>query len=329
MPDATFRTVLPLPRYERRIGPADRLLCMGSCFAEHMGRRLADGKLSVVLNPFGILYQPLVLARALHRLLEGQEYGAEELIKVDGVYRHYDFHSRLADPDPGRALQLMNDSLRRGREQLLRADHLLLTLGTAGGFYLRSSGEPVANCHRQPGDFFDRRRSRPAEVAAALGQAIAACRAHRPELSVLISVSPVRHLRDGPVENQRSKATLVLAAEQLCKEVPHVHYFPALELLLDDLRDYRFYDRDLAHPSATAIDYVWDYFRRSLLDEQAARLVDAAHDLQRAMDHRPLFPGSQAHQQFVRAQLQRIRQLADEFPKADWQAEQSHFKAYI
>ncbi len=318
-----FRTQLPVEAAIFQIDHRQNLLGMGSCFAEEIGARLKTAKFRVQLNPFGILYDPLSIGRGLQRLLDGRTIAPEELFLHQGLWRHFDFHSRYAHPDREKALAQMNHSILQTGQYLQETDILILTLGTA---YLFADGEtPVSNCHKLPAARFTRRKGDVDEICRALSDPVQALRKVRPDLKILLTVSPVRHLRHGMVENQRSKATLVLASEKLEKELAGVLYFPAYELLLDDLRDYRFYARDMVHPNDQAIQYIWDHFQHSFFDETTRQLVQRIERLHQAMAHRPFFPETEEHRQFLANQVRQVAELQEALPGLDFSRELAYF----
>lgn len=319
----TFRTELSLPKYERDINHRTPVLSLGSCFAEHLGRRLAEVKVPVNENPFGILYHPEVIARNLELLLEGAQIKAAEQFRHQDLWRHFAFHGRYSLPGREEHLALINGQVQGGYPSLRQSKFLLLTLGTAWGYRLRETGALVANCHKLPADRFQRFRSTKDEIVARLGEALLACRAVNPQLRVVLTVSPVRHLRDGLVENQRGKAILLLAAEELTTRYDFIDYFPAYELVLDDLRDYRFYEADLAHPNQLAVDYVWEKFTQAFWSEATHRLAREVGRLVKAARHHPLHPATESHQAFVAHTLRQMTTLEETHAFLDFSAEKA------
>ncbi len=326
---SSFRTTLSWPPPALRLRYGDRLLSIGSCFAEHIGRRLERDKFSALLNPFGILYDPLSLARALRRLDGGRPFGAGDLFQHQGLWHSFAHHGRFSGPGRSAVLAHINETLAEGQAFLATADCLLLTLGTAHLFEHQTSGEVVANCHKLPADAFRRRRAAPAEIAAALSGALTALRTRRPHLQVILTVSPVRHLRDGLIGNQRSKASLLLAVDVLQAEHDFAHYFPSYELILDDLRDYRFFETDMTHPNEVAVDYVWDAFCQHFLDEPTRQLRQKVTRIVRAADHRPFHPTTPEHQRFLQQQLAAIDALETAHPFLNFQTERTLFASQL
>lgn len=329
----TFRTILPPGVYPFRIRYRQPIVALGSCFAEHIGRKLQERKFELLLNPFGILYNPVVMADNLARLAHADEpFGKQDLTRQQGLWFSWQHHGRFADTDPDRLLERLNRAAAATRQMLARTEVVLLTLGTARVFRHRQLERVVANCHKAPAATFERQLLTPEETARQLDRIAGALRQlnDRPDsLQLLWSVSPVRHLRDGLVANQRSKATLLLATHQQVDKDPDSHYFPAYELVLDDLRDYRFMEADMAHPNELARQYVWQWFCEALLDPESLPLMRAIEKIRAAVAHRPLHPGTAAHQQFVRDTLARIGQLQNQHPWLDFSEEKRSLEKYL
>jgi hypothetical protein len=328
----SFRTVFEVGAADCTISHHNGIAALGSCFAEHIGGRLQAYKFRVALNPFGILYNPASIAGALERLRSGRPYEAGELFLHQGLWHSFDHHGRYSFPDREQALEKINADLRDGAVALRQADRLLLTLGTAGVFVVQKTGRIAANCHKLPGDTFERRRMSVSEIADCLSPVFEQMKSESPDLRIVLTVSPVRHLREGFIENQRSKAALLLAVEELCRSYDFAHYFPAYELLMDDLRDYRFYEADMVHPSPAAVDYIWEQFAGSYFTEETRRIIGAVQKLRTAAAHRPFHPDSAAHRTFVERTLADMSELERQHPFLDFSAEraallrQSHLK---
>lgn len=259
-----FRTEVVVPQHSAGslLEHSDPVLLVGSCFSEHIGERLNRARFDAVVNPFGISFHPLPLARSLELLASETMFTAADLEfepaaenATAGLYYSLDHHTRFSHPDVDQCLVCINAHLAQGAAQLRRAKFLFVTLGTSWGYELAERpGYIVANCHRLPPSRFTKRMCGPVEAAQALRAALDACKRVNPALQVVLTVSPVRHWRDGAVENNRGKASLLLAVDKLVNgasaaHAPWVTYFPSYELVLDDLRDYRFFQPDMLHPS--------------------------------------------------------------------------------
>lgn len=314
----SFRTVLETPPSDVSISHQNRLLAVGSCFAEHIGARLKALQFDIQLNPFGILYNPHSMARALERLRTGVPYQAEDLFFHNDLWHSFDHHGRFNHPDGTQALKGINQALAQGAAALQTADRILLTLGTATVHVLRENGRIVANCHKVVSSRFERRRMEVMEIADCLSKACEALVQNKPTLRIILTVSPVRHLRDGFVENQRSKATLLLAAEELLRRHAYMRYFPAYEIMMDDLRDYRFYDADMTHPSTAAIDYIWEQFAGVFFREDTRELVAAIQKINTALAHRPFHADTPSHKAFVAKLIADMAALQARHPFLKW-----------
>lgn len=323
-----FRTLLPLLSADFQIKRDDRLMLLGSCFTEHIGRKLEDRKFKVGTNPFGIVYNPISMAHTLEKLAAGNSpFVEEDLFENAGLWHSWEHHGRFSNPDKMVALKEMNAAYRMGTEMLQKTDILLLTFGTAQVFTLSHSGQVVANNHKMLAAHFKPRRLSVSEVVEHTLNALerVAHQRNSSRFQVILTVSPVRHLRDGLIENQRSKAILLLACEEICRHLKYASYFPAYELLIDDLRDYRFYAADMIHPSEVAVDYVWQFFSDTYFSEQTCGIIKRIEKIKAAANHLPFHPDTPQHQAFVQTQLEAIAALKLEWPELDFSVEEASF----
>ena len=322
-----FRTAITAHPAPFSIGHSDRLMLAGSCFTEHIGTWLGAHKFPVRINPFGIVYNPASITRCLDRLRAGDrpfEHG--ELFENAGLWRSWEHHSDFADPAPDSALERINKAYTADSDWLHHTNRLLLTFGTADVFTRKDTGRVVANNHKMPAAGFEKRRLSVQEIADETCGVLDKIRLEQPDLQIILTISPVRHLREGAIASQRSKATLVLACEEICRRLPFVHYFPAYELLLDDLRDYRFYAADMIHPSETAVEYIREQFAETYFSPETRRLAARIEKVRQAMLHRPFHPDTPEHRAFKKAQLEAVQQLKKEYPALDWEEEEVFFQ---
>lgn len=324
-----FRTIVPLPEYPFRLTYQDQLLSLGSCFAEHIGRRLEERHFYSLLNPYGILYNPASIAQGLERLLQEAPFRSEELFEHLGLWHSFWHHGVFSHPDAEQALVGMNQAYQRAQGFLLSANRLILTLGTAFVFVNRPTGAVVANCHKLPGSQFGRRRLSVREIIAALEPVLQELKMRLPALEAILTVSPVRHIRDGLVENQRSKAALLLAVEELSKQHEFIHYFPSYEIVMDELRGYRFYESDMIHPNPLAVGYIWERFEQAFFEARTQEVIRRVEKIISASRHRPFHPRSATHQQFLRQQLALIDELEREFPFLKLADERAGFESQL
>lgn len=322
----TFRTVFPAQRAPFALTHADRLLLIGSCFTEHIGARLVSGKFATLANPNGIVYNPVSIARSLASIAIENTDAKDAIFKHNGLWHSWEHHGAFSKPGEPETLEGIRKARQEASDFLQKTNYLLLTLGTADVFVLRETGRTVANCHKAPANWFDQRRLTVAETVQTLREVLTAIKTRLPDMQAILTVSPVRHLRGGFVENQRSKAVLVLACAELCEQSDFVHYFPAYELLLDDLRDYRFYAADMIHPNEQAIDYIWQYFSEMYFATETRALLEQIGKITAAARHRPFNPDTAEYRAFARAQIDRISALEGKYPEVSLKEERLYFE---
>ncbi|MCD6332213.1 MAG: GSCFA domain-containing protein, partial [Bacteroidales bacterium] len=298
-----FRTEVTPEPLNRLIDYRHNLMFIGSCFTEHIGNKMYALKFKTDMNPFGIVYNPASIAIQLQRLLKAEPYHAKDLFQHDDLWHSFDFHSRFSHIDRDVCLELINRQLTSSAEFLRKTDFLFITFGTAVTFHLADSGEVVSNCHKLPADRFETELLRVGEIVHAFQRVLGDCRKINNDLQVILSVSPVRYLKEGPLGNQVSKATLLLACSELSERMEYVHYFPAYEVFMDDLRDYRFYDSDLVHPSKSGIDYIWKLFQNSCLDPHAGEVIREVEAVVKAARHKHTGQVTPKHQKFLEKYL--------------------------
>ena len=309
-----FRTELTPDRLPTPIQLTDRLVTIGSCFADVMGQRLTDHKLLVLTNPLGTLFNPFSISRLLQLALTGGEPTDALYLQRDDLWFHHDFHSSLWGTSKEALAMTLRERLLQVGEALRQANWLLLTLGSAVVYRHRSTEQIVANCHKMPQSQFDKLLAPVDEVRAELADLLRSLRMHNPCLTILLTVSPVQHVRDGLVLNSASKSLLRVVCHELAGAstlgtLPTVYYFPAYELVQDDLRDYRFYEADLIHPNAQAHDYVFAKFAESAFAPDLWRFVKQWETIRRGLAYRPLHGPTAAHRQFLKKLLQQIDAL--------------------
>lgn len=287
-----FRTEINLsPSSESLLSPERPVLMFGSCFASQLSERLRS-TLWDASNPLGVLYNPLSILRAIDILLDrNEEAFADSLLGHDGIIHSFLFDSRMSSGSRGECMDRFRTLADNLSHKLKRAEALFITFGTAWCWFLAENPDyVVANCHRQPDSLFMRRRLSPGEIAKIWTDGAERLHDRFPNLRLYFTVSPVRYLKEGAHGNQLSKAVLLLAVERICGTLPYCGYFPSYELLLDDLRDYRFYASDLVHPSDAAVEYIYEKFCDAFLGPDGRRLIKEGEALNRTFGHRPILP---------------------------------------
>ncbi|MCH2043891.1 MAG: GSCFA domain-containing protein [Saprospiraceae bacterium] len=309
-----FRTSLAFNSAPFSIQYQEKILTLGSCFAQNIGNKLDQLNYQIINNPFGVVYNPLSLAKGLDYIVNtAATFENNDLQQQNGLWHSWYHHSIFSGEDPQEVLARMNKTLEIAQNHFRESQYLLLTLGTAWVYELLDTGEVVSNCHKYPKSYFRRRRLTVEEIVKRLA-ALFESFVQQQNCQVVLTVSPIRHLKDGAVENQISKATLLLAVHQLVERFEQVHYFPAYELMMDELRDYRFYADDMLHPSSVAVDYIWSKFEQYYLDPKQATWRKRLAKLHKATLHKPFNPNSTQHQLFIKKQLEQINYLQKEMP---------------
>lgn len=311
-----FRTPTDITPLTPRLHHDNKLLVIGSCFAEHIGARLEQMKFRTVTNPYGVLYNPLSIAEALARLIDRRPFTEGELQDFpDGGWNTWLHHSHYSHPDKQIALTSINHSIELASRQLFESEALIITLGTAWVYRLTETGHIVGNCHKVPERMFTRHHLTVENIVSEYTKLFSRLWKQSPKLRIIFTISPVRHLKDGLHGNQLSKATLLLAINELCQMYPQqCYYFPAYEIVMDELRDYRFYAEDMAHPSKQAIDYVWNRFVEYCIDTEAQQFMQQWTKVCRALEHRPFKPDSEQYQQFMQHNISKIKELKTRYP---------------
>ena len=315
-----FRTEIEIAQFAQGVGYDAKIFALGSCFAESISERLKRAKFSITTNPFGVLFNPFSIANALERLDDSRSFAVCDITAGRDSYFSFEAHSSLDGKNHTEAFANMNRAVAMGSKALHDADWVILTFGTA--WVYEKSGRVVANCHKQPVSEFERRRLSVAEIVERYSNLFDGVLRDK---KVILTVSPVRHVGDGLQENSVSKATLRLAVEELVTKYENAHYFPSYEILIDDLRDYRYYADDLAHPSIMAVAYVWEKFCDTVLTDAAKTKLPLVEQIVAASEHRPFNPESDAHRIFCRKMVSNIEQMSD----IDFSAEKSVFERYL
>ena len=316
-----FRTTFEIPKYPLKISRHSKITAIGSCFAEHMGSKLAASKFDVLVNPFGIMFNPLSVSEVLSFGMGEKSLDDLQVVHQDGLYHSLSHHGRFSANTKGALMANISAELDPFVRCLTKSNVILLTFGSAYIFEYIASRTTVANCHKLPAYQFFRRRLSVEEIILNLSEVLRKLFSKSDDAQILLSVSPVRHWRDGAHENQLSKSVLHLAVEALVATFENCHYFPSYELLMDDLRDYRFYAEDMLHPNAQAIDYIHGHFANTLLDAEAKQFEERMHKLRLALDHKPLHPQSKVHHKFLLHTKSMLHQLRNDYPELDFDQE--------
>lgn len=323
-----FFTEIEIPEYPWKMDYSKSMMLFGSCFSENIGQKLIDLKFRVDMNPFGILYNPESIANSLKILLEKRLFTEKDLFSDQGLWSSFYHHSRFSDVDRGVALEKINSRIEASSVFLKNADFLVITFGTSWVYELKSSGLIVSNCHKLPAAEFKRYRLGVMEITEGYRELLEQVWKLNPGLKVIFTISPIRHWKDGAVENQVSKATLLLAADRLITGFgpSSCGYFPSYELMMDELRDYRFYAEDMLHLSPVATDYIFERFSKVMMTKESTELSKRVMKIRKAFEHRPLNPKSAGFKAFIQQNLLLLDELISQFPSLDFNEEKVFFE---
>ncbi len=327
-----FMSSIDIPQLPQPLTYGNKILLIGSCFTEHIGNALLEHKFNVMQNPHGILFEPESVRHSLIAYVENRKYSEADLFYLNEIWSSWHHHSRFSNIDKALALQAINDSVLQAHHFLKNADWVIITLGSAYSYILSSNNLEnerknlhVANCHRAPAQWFKKRLLSIEEMTAAMDNIYHRLRAFNPKIKILFTVSPVRHLREGVVNNNRSKARLLEVVHHLSEKFPDVYYFPAYELVIDVLRDYRFYDVDFAHPNYQATEFVLEKFAEACIDAPSQQLMKELKQIAIARKHRAFQPQTHAHKRFLKTHYEKATVLKERYPFLNLDEELQYF----
>ncbi len=307
-----LQTKLSIKPLDLTITYSDGLLFLGSCFADEVGGICRGLGFDALVNPFGVLYNPASIAQSVERLESGKPFCHDDVIRVgEEQYCTFSHNTSFWNDSATALLEQVNASLKTAHVHFMKSRWIVVSLGTSWVFRNKESGQVVSNCHKLPANQFERQFLSVEESADYLAKMLQA----HPEKQFVFTVSPLRHLKDGLHENQLSKAALLLAVDQVCKQFGNAHYFPAYEILLDELRDYRFYKEDMVHLTEQAVRYIWERFTDFAIDPKEKPAMKAAAELKQMLQHRPLFSESEAFKRFELLKVEKINALKRDFPR--------------
>ena len=318
-----LQTQIPLQPQPQQSNPIDyhsNILMLGSCFIENIGQKLEYFKFQNLQNPFGIAFHPLAIEKLIANAINGKEYIEKDIFYLNEQWHCFDAHSKLSNASKEHLIIDLNKQIRSTNKQIHESTHIIITLGTSWVYKHVESDAIVANCHKVPQKKFIKELLSVDEVLESLEAMVTLIKSVNTNASIILTVSPVRHLKDGFIENTRSKAHLISAIHSLLStraQSRGLYYFPSYEIMMDELRDYRFYDEDLIHPNATAVNYIWDKFQNVWISKEASKTMEIVDEIQKGMLHRPFNPNSEAHQSFLHKLELKRQKLKMEFPKID------------
>jgi lysophospholipase L1-like esterase len=293
---------------------SSKVCLLGSCFSENIGEKLAYYKFDTFQNPLGILFHPKAIENLILRAINQDEFTEADFFYLNERWHCFEAHSELSHADATVLLSNLNSAIQQTHTALLEASHIIITLGTAWTYRHIETDTTVANCHKVPQKKFLKELLSVDEVTESVENCVALLKNINPKITMLFTVSPVRHLKDGFVENQQSKAHLLAGIHQTVSARHQVHYFPSYELMMDELREYRFYAEDMIHPNTTAIKYIWEKFQLAWISHESEQTLEEVETIQKGLAHKPFNPNSEAHQAFLAKLQAKIVQLQVQFP---------------
>jgi len=330
-----FRFEFDVKKLPEPIAHWHKLLLIGSCFTENIGEKLDKHKFTTLQNPNGILFNPVSVAEALTDYIEARQFSEAELFHYNEGWHSWKHHSRFSGISAEDALNKINSSYTKAQQFLKETDYVFITLGSSWIYTLTDKalngkqGSVAANNHKGPADWFYRKLMTTEEVLRVLDNVIHRLFLFNPKLKIIFTISPVRHLREGVVENNRSKAVLIQAVHHLVDKFDRLYYFPAYELIIDDLRDYRFYAEDLVHPNYFATQYVWEKMVGACMSEETKALMEEIRSINLAHQHKAFNPSSDQHKKFLQSYLQKTKSLQEKYPYLDFSKELAYFESSL
>lgn len=304
-----FKTTVPTHKGLFELSHASRVLLAGSCFSHEIGQRLNTAGFQTCINPFGTLFNPASIATSLNHIVRNKKFTSADFFERSGLWHAYKLHSSFSAPHLDDAITSINQTIESAQQFFLRADILIITLGSAWVYELKEDNNIVANCHKMPQQLFTKRKLGVNEIIADYTLLIDHLKIANPDLQVIFTISPVKHLKDGFVENNWSKSTLNIAIHEIIRRFDFCDYYPAYEIVTDDLRDYRFYKADMVHPNETAVEYVYGHFLQSYCTPQTIELAKEFTQLSRSAGHKTFNTASTEYAKFISDFRQRAERL--------------------
>lgn len=309
-----FTTPVNVGHFEHRIDHNSKVFLVGSCFVENIGEKFDYYKVPNKRNPLGILYHPFGMRDFIERAVTGNLFQSNDLFNHNERWHCFEAHSSMSDPDKDNFLQKLNSALKETLDYLKEATHVVITPGTSWFYRQIKNDMPVANCHKLPQLNFKKEISKVTEIEDALNSILTQVHDLNPKAQVIFTISPVRHIRDGLVENQLSKSILFVALHQMISSHKFSHYFPSYEILMDELRDYRFYAEDMLHPGKVGIDYIWQKFTSAWFSAEGLQMLKEIEAIQKGLSHLPFNENSSAHKKFKESLNIKMQSVHSKYP---------------
>jgi GSCFA family protein len=324
-----FRTIVTPTKPPFEITYDSRILLTGSCFADHMAEKLSRNKFHILSNPFGVLYNPASIFQSMMQIKDSQVFNERDLFPFQNQWHSFAHHSRFSNENKDEVLKQINAQIKTAHQQITGAHILIITFGTAWVYYEKTGNKLVANCHKMPHNRFEKKLLPTESIIKGFEETLQEIRKLNPDIKVILTVSPIRHLKDGAGMNNRSKARLIEAVHHIVETTKDVYYFPAYEIVMDELRDYRFYEENMTHPNQLAISYVWEKFASALIPPNVQAEMKKIEKVIKAFEHRITSPYSEASKTFAKNQLASISTILAKNPGLDFKAETVYFESLL
>ena len=310
-----FTTKITIPKSNVPIDYNSKIMSLGSCFAEDMGEKFNYFKFQNTVNPFGIIFNPVSIEKIVNRIVRKIEFTEKDIFFHNDLWHSYEVHSELSNPNKEDFLNILNQLVESIHNQIKDSTHFIITLGTSWVYRNLETNEVVANCHKVPHKQFKKELLSIETIEKSIQNTIALIQKVNPNCNFIFTVSPVRHIKDGFIENTLSKAHLISAIHSITKHQLFItNYFPSYEIMMDELRDYRFYSEDMLHPTKVALDYIWKRFKENFISEASFDIMDEVETIQKGLSHRSFNPNSESHQKFLKNLNQKIQSLQNQLP---------------
>ena len=310
-----FRTKIPVQQSPFPIDYNAKIVSLGSCFAVNMAQKLEYYKFENSCNPFGIIFNPVSIEKLVERAVNKELFTEKDIFFHNDLWHCFEVHSELSNSDKEGFLDLLNQLVEDTNKQIAKSTHFLITYGTSWIYRNIENNQIVANCHKLPQKLFTKEILSIETIQTAIQNTLSLIQSVNPEAQFTLTVSPVRHIKDGFIENQRSKAHLISGIHSvLNSQLTINNYFPSYEIMMDELRDYRFYAEDMLHPSALAVDYIWERFKEASISESVFGVMDEVENIQKSLAHKPFNPNSESHLKFEANLRKKITKLESQYP---------------
>lgn len=310
-----FRIKFNIEEAQQKIDHHSKLLLIGSCFVENIGAKLDWFRYKNLQNPIGILFHPAVIEKFISRLTQERYYTEKDIFQFNSKWQSYEAHSKVSAQTKEECLEKLNKDLSQAKECIQEASHVILSLGTAWYYELKESREIVANCHKVPQKQFEKKLSGASAIEKNLDEISKNLLDLNPDLEIILTVSPVRHLKDGIIENTHSKSNLIAAVQEVVRKNSYIFYFPSYEIMMDELRDYRFYSEDMIHPNSTAIDYIWKRFSETWISKDSIQIHPEIDSVQKARHHRLSEENTLSNKKFLTKLQAKIEEIQKKHPE--------------